>query len=78
MLRWRVGVFVERVGVTPPSRALSIRVGIVFWCGVEVMYGIGVLTGEGTIEALSRCVALHTTSFTYRVDPEWNYRIAWS
>jgi len=32
------------------------------------MYGIGVLTGEGTIEALSGCVPLHTTSRTHCID----------
>ena len=78
MLRWRVGIFVERVGMTPPSRILSIQVEIVLWCGVEVMHGISVLNGEGTIEALGGCVPLHTTSLTGRVDPNWNCEITWS
>jgi len=45
MLRWRVGVFIERVGVTPPARTLSIWVGIILWAGIEVMYGVVMLNG---------------------------------
>ena len=78
MLRWRVEIFVERVGVTPPSQTLSIRVEIVLWCGVEVMYGVSMLNGEGTIKALGRCVPLHTTSVIDRLDASWKYRAAWS
>ena len=78
MLRWRVEVFVERVWVTPLSLTLSIWVGIVLWCGVKVMYGVGVLNGERTIEALGRCVPLHTTSLIDNIDPRWNCGTAWT
>jgi len=67
MLRWMVGVFVQRVEVTPPFRTLTIQEGIFLWYGVEVMYDAGVLNGKETIEALSGCVPLHTTSLTERV-----------
>jgi len=68
-LRMGAVVLVGMVGIAPPTRTLCVGVWVALWWGIEIAHGVGVLTGGWTIVALNGCVPLHTTGFTYSIDP---------